>query len=100
MSELVQRDSTDAAAGNLSGLLRRVSANATREVDNLISELQTMRDQLHADSSRIERGIVEYTALNKSVIQLTKIIANGMPHDAASVSEKPNSRSDYRQFFP
>ena len=87
MSELVQRDSTEAAARNLSGSLRRIAANATREVDNLISELQTLREQLHADSSRIERGIAEYTALNQSVIQLTKIIVNGMPYDAASVSE-------------
>jgi chemotaxis protein histidine kinase CheA len=76
----------------LSSLLRRVSANSTREIDNLISELQTLRDRLHADSSGVERVIVKYEALTQSIIQLTKIIADGVTHvktvpDAASFSE-------------
>jgi hypothetical protein len=98
ISELARRDSpnqrrvgveSEVAASTLSGLLRRVSAHSTREIDNLISELQTMRDQLHADGSRIEREVVEYAALSQSAIQLTKIIADGMTHlpDAASVNE-------------
>jgi hypothetical protein len=83
---------SEVSASNLSSLLRRVSVNSTREIDNLISELQTLRDRLHADSSRVEREIVEYAALSQSVIQLTKIIADGVTHvktvpDAASVSE-------------
>ena len=87
--ELVRRDSTnlrqlgadnELPANNLSSLLRRVAANSTREIDNLISELQTLRDRLHADGSRVEREIVEYAALSQSVIQLTKIIADGVTH--------------------
>jgi hypothetical protein len=83
---------SEVAASNLSGLLRRVSANSTREIDKLISEMQTLRDRLHADSSRVEREIVEYAALSQSVIELTKIIADGVTQvknvpDAASVGE-------------
>lgn len=87
--ELVRRDSSnlrqvgtdgELPANNLSSLLRRVSANSTREIDYLIGELQTLRDRLHADSTRVEREIVEYAALNQSVIQLTKIIADGVTH--------------------
>lgn len=80
---------SDVAVSTLSGLLRRVSAHSTREIDNLISELQTLRDRLHADGVRIEREVVEYAALSQSATQLTKIIADGMTHlpDAASVSE-------------
>jgi hypothetical protein len=82
----------EVAASDLSGLLRRLSANSTREIDNLISELQTLRDRLHADSNRLEREIVEYAGLSQSVIQLTKIIADGVTHmkkvpDATGVSE-------------
>jgi hypothetical protein len=80
---------SEVAVSTLNGLLRRVSANSTREIDNLISQLQTLRDQLHADGSRVEREVVEYAALSQSAIQLTKIIADGMTHlpDAASVNE-------------
>lgn len=98
--ELVRRDSTirhvdadgELAANSLSSLLRRVSANSAREIDNLIAELRILRDKLQADSSRVEREIVEYAALSQSVIQLTKIIAEGVTHvkkvpDAPSISE-------------
>jgi hypothetical protein len=99
--ELVRRDSpalrqggaeSEVAANNLSALLRRVSANSTREIDNLIGELRTLREKLQADGSRVERDIVEYAALSQSVVQLTKIIAEGVTHvkkvpDAPSISE-------------
>jgi hypothetical protein len=80
---------SEVAVSTLSGLLRRVSANSTREIDSLIRGLQTLRDQLDADGSRIEREVAEYTALSQLAIQLTKIIADGMTHlpDAASVNE-------------
>jgi hypothetical protein len=99
--ELVRRDVTalrqvsgehEVAADNLSLLLRRVSGNSTRDIDNLINELQTLREKLQADGSRVERDIIEYAALSQSVSQLTKIIADGVTHvkkvpDAPSISE-------------
>lgn len=99
--ELVRRDSpslrqggaeSEVAANNLSTLLRRVSGNSTREIDNLITELRTLREKLQADGNRVERDIVEYASLSQSVIQLTKIIAEGVTHvkkvpDAPSISE-------------
>lgn len=99
--ELVRRDSTalrqaetdsELAANNLGSLLRRVSAQSTREIDLLIGELRTLREKLATDGSRVEREIVDYAALSQSVIQLTKIIADGVTQvkkvpDAPSISE-------------
>lgn len=85
--ELVRRDShagrgaegdSDIATHNLSNFLRRVSANSTAEIDNLISELRLLREKLLADGNRVERDIVEYAALNQSVIEMTKIITESM----------------------
>jgi hypothetical protein len=85
--ELVQRDSIafrqaedngEVITADLNTLLRRVSASSTREIDNLIGELRTFREKLQADGDRVQRDIAEYTALNQSVIQLTKIISDGM----------------------
>ena len=85
--ELVRRDSTafrqtesdsEMSANSLGGLLRRVSGTSTREIDELISELQTLREKLHADGSRVQHDIMEYAALSQSVIQLTKIISESV----------------------
>ena len=99
--ELVRRDATalrqgggdnEVAANSLSSLLRRVSGNSAREIDNLINELKTLRDKLQTDGTRVERDIIEYAALSQSVSQLTKIIADGVTQvkkvpDAPSISE-------------
>jgi hypothetical protein len=99
--ELVRRDTTafrqvdtdsEVAANNLSSLLRRVSGTSTREIDHLISELRVLREKLMADGNRVERDIVDYAALSQSVIQMTKIIAEGVTQvkrlpDAPSISE-------------
>ena len=99
--ELVRRDATalrqgsgenDVAANRLSSLLRRVSGNSAREIDNLITELKTLRDKLQSDGTRVERDIIEYAALSQSVSQLTKIISDGVTQvkkvpDAPSITE-------------
>jgi len=72
-----QDDSRDseAAAHQLSTLLRRAFETPTREIDNLIAEFETLRKRLQADASRIERDIVEYAELSHHVMQLTTIIS-------------------------
>ncbi|HEY2527842.1 MAG TPA: hypothetical protein VGJ20_07820 [Xanthobacteraceae bacterium] len=85
--ELVRRDGTgfrqpesesEVTASSLSTLLRRVSGTSTREIDNLVDELQTLREKLHADGDRIQREIANYAALSRSVMQLTKIISESV----------------------
>jgi hypothetical protein len=85
--ELVRRDGNavrradsdgEVAARNLGDLLRRVSANSTSEIDNLISELQLLREKLLADGYRVERDLVDYAALSQSVVDMTKIITESM----------------------
>jgi hypothetical protein len=71
-------DDGDIATRSLSDLLRRVSANSTGEIDNLISELRHLREKLLADGNRVERDIIEYAALSQSVIEMTKIITDSM----------------------
>jgi hypothetical protein len=85
--ELVRRDGSafrhgegdgEVTASNLSTLLRRVSGTSTREIDNLVGDLQMLREKLHANGERIQRDIVEYASLSQSVMQLTKIISESV----------------------
>ena len=66
--------------------LRQVSETSTREIDNLIGELQRLREKLRADGNCIQRDIAEYAAMNQQVMQLTKIISQ-------SVKKLPDARS-------
>jgi hypothetical protein len=77
---LRQGESSDGemTATNLGTLLRRVSGSSTRQIDNLIGELRTLREKLQSDGDRVQRDIVEYAALSQSVMQLTKIVAESV----------------------
>jgi CII-binding regulator of phage lambda lysogenization HflD len=81
-SNTVFRQAEDADAEisteNLAGLLRRVSEGSTREVDNLISDLQALRRKLNSDGNRIQREITEYSELSQQVMQLTNIISESV----------------------
>jgi len=88
---LRQPDGNDGemTANNLGGLLRRVSGSSTRQIDNLIGDLRTLREKLQTDGDRVQRDIVEYAALSQSVMQLTKIVAESvknLPDDSGGAA--------------
>ena len=49
-----------------------------QEIDNLISDLQTLRKKLQTDGDRIQRDIAEYAELSQQVMQLTNIISDSV----------------------
>jgi hypothetical protein len=94
IGELIAPNSThqsdsdgEIAADNVSGLLSRVSETSTREIDNLIADLRTLRKKMQADESRVQNDVEQFVALNQSVMQLTKIISDGM----TLVKKKPEA---------
>ena len=49
-----------------------------KEIDHLISELQTLRRKLQTDGERIERDIEQHAALSEQATRLTKIVFEGV----------------------
>jgi hypothetical protein len=47
-------------------------------IDNLISELQTLRRKLQTDGDRIQRDVAKYAELSQQVMQLTTIISDSV----------------------
>jgi hypothetical protein len=86
-----QVDDVKLTTNDLENLTRRMSLASTREIDNLIGELKTLRQKLATDGSRLERQLAEYAGLSQSVTQLTKIIAEGLTHleKGPSLRERP-----------
>jgi DNA repair exonuclease SbcCD ATPase subunit len=68
----------DISANGLGTLLRRVSETSTREIENLIDELEGLRKKLQSDGTRIQRDIAEYAELSQQLMQLTSIIADSV----------------------
>jgi hypothetical protein len=96
--ELVRRESTairqpgdisEQATNDLSSLVHRVSDESTREIDYLVDGLKGLRKKLDEDGRRVQREIADYASLSQSVIQLTKIVSEGMTH-VKTVPDAPN----------
>ena len=87
------------ATDDLASLVHRVSGESTREIDYLIDGLKGLRKKLDDDGRRVQREIAEYTSLSQSVIQLTKIVSEGMTHvktvpDAPKIGGEAHSPAD------
>jgi MoxR-like ATPase len=79
------------SAEELAALLRRVSEAPTREIDELINQLQRLRTQLQNAGNRIQSEIAEYTELSQQTMQLTSIIVDSvriLPQGSRSVSDQ------------
>jgi hypothetical protein len=50
----------------------------TREIENLVGDLQALRKKLHTDGNRIQRDIREHAELTQQVMQLTNIISESV----------------------
>jgi hypothetical protein len=66
------------SANNLATLLRRLSDGSTREIENLIGELHSLRNKLQSDGNRIQSDITKYSQLSQGVVQLAAIIADNV----------------------
>jgi len=58
--------------------MRDVSATTMREISDLITELETLRERLRVDGTRAERQILEYARLGQSATQLATIASQSM----------------------
>jgi len=65
-------------ASTINSLLQRVAGTSVQEIDNLITELETLRDMLHSEGARVQREIVEYTSLITGALQSTKTITESL----------------------
>ena len=71
-------DASRQADNDYSSLVSGISVRSVREIDHLIEGLQGLRQKLDSDGDRLYRQIVQHAALNQSVVELTKIVSDGM----------------------
>jgi hypothetical protein len=69
---------TDAAVNNVNSLIQRVAGTSLSEIENLIAELESLRDVLHAEGQRVQREISSYAQLSQAAMKSTRIIAENV----------------------
>jgi hypothetical protein len=76
------RNSTDAESelvpNNIAALLQSVGSSSVQEIDRLTAELQVFRDLLLSEGARVQRGIIEYARLSRSVMHTTMIVKESL----------------------
>ena len=86
-------DNSEQAARELASLVQRISGGSTREVDHLIKGLSNLRQKLDDEAMRIRSDIIEFASLSQSVMQLTKIVSDGVIQ-VAKVPDAPGIASE------
>src|ERR1700716_3106243 len=70
--------STDATVNNVNSLIQRVAGTSLAEIENLIGELESLRDLLHAEGQRVQREISGYAQLSQAAMKSTRMISDNV----------------------
>ena len=78
LTNLSRVETPEAAVNNVNSLIQRVAGTSIAEIENLISELESLRDLLHAEGQRVQREISGYAQLSHSAMKSTRLIADNV----------------------
>ena len=78
-TETTPLDATaEATVNNVNSLIQRVAGTSLAEIEKLISELESLRDLLHAEGQRVQREISGYAQLSQAAMKSTRMIADNV----------------------
>ena len=78
-AETTPLDATaEATVNNVNSLIQRVAGTSLAEIEKLISELESLRDLLHAEGQRVQREISGYAQLSQAAMKSTRMIADNV----------------------
>ncbi|MEW6642508.1 MAG: hypothetical protein AB1586_18525 [Pseudomonadota bacterium] len=68
----------EATVSNVNSLIQRVAGTSLTEIENLIGELEALRDLLHSEGQRVQREIAGYAQLSQAAMKSTRMIADNV----------------------
>ena len=77
-TDLPLEASTEATVNSVNSLIQRVAGTSLSEIENLVSELESLRDLLHAEGQRVQREISGYAQLSQAAMKSTRLIADNV----------------------
>jgi hypothetical protein len=68
----------EATVNNVNSLIQRVAGTSLAEIENLVGELESLRELLHAEGQRVQREISGYAQLSQAAMKSTRMIADNV----------------------
>jgi hypothetical protein len=65
-------------ANSVNSLIQRVAGTSLAEIENLIAELESLRNLLHEEGQRVQREISGYAQLSQAAMKSTRMIADNV----------------------
>jgi hypothetical protein len=69
---------SEIVANSINSVLQRATTTSVQEIDRLITEMQTLRDSLHSEATRVQGEVFQYATLTQAALHSTKIIAESL----------------------
>jgi hypothetical protein len=69
---------SETTVNSVNSLIQRVAGTSLAEIEKLISELESLRDLLHAEGQRVQREISGYAQLSQAAMKSTRMIADNV----------------------
>jgi hypothetical protein len=73
-----RRQDVDLGTGNINFLIERVAGSSIKEIDNLIADLQTVREFLRSEGERVAREITSYAQASQAAMSSAKVVSDSM----------------------
>jgi len=73
-------EASEFAVNSVNSLVQRVAGTSLQEIDNLVVELQNLRDFLVSEGERVQREIAGYGELSKATLRSAKLITDTIPN--------------------
>ena len=77
-TDMALEPNTEATVNNVNSLIQRVAGSSLAEIETLVSELESLRDLLHAEGQRVQREISGYAQLSQAAMKSTRLIADNV----------------------
>jgi hypothetical protein len=78
VAEPEPESNAEATVNNVNSLIQRVAGTSLAEIEKLISELEGLRDLLHAEGQRVQREISGYAQLSQAAMKSTRMISENV----------------------
>ncbi len=65
-------------ADEISALLHSAATTSVQQIESVIHELKTMRQQLSSEAARVQREMADYASLGQSAVNSAKVISESL----------------------
>ena len=73
-----ESDNASAAVQSVNTLIQRVAGASLNEIENLIGELESLRELMHNEGERVQRELAGYAQLSQTAMKSTHMIADNL----------------------